>query len=200
MTFKGDTIIGKPTLEMVEIYVGEKGYHIEPKETYDYWENKNWCNKKGLEISNLEGAIDIYNENVINKILKRNAREFGITKLSKRQKNIEKRRLRKALISGGEIWERIENEKVVSKPKPKKVKEKFSYAEQLKDKKWLAFRKFIFAVRGKACEMCGSTKILQVHHPKYKYGRKAWEYTCNDVIVLCQKCHEKVHNIKNDAI
>lgn len=70
------------------------------------------------------------------------------------------------------------------------------YYEQLKTKKWKDFRKLVFASRGKVCEMCGAKTNLQVHHPKYVFGRKAWEYPISEVVVLCRNCHEKVHNIK----
>ena len=69
------------------------------------------------------------------------------------------------------------------------------YSEQLKDKKWKAFRNFIFVVRDCKCEMCGATQKLQVHHPNYIKGRKAWEYTCNEVVVLCEQCHRKAHGL-----
>ena len=79
-----------------------------------------------------------------------------------------------------------------------KTNDWMAYDEQLQDKRWMAFRRFIFDVRGKKCEKCGSTTYLQVHHPKYKHGRMAWEYTCNDVIVLCRDCHAKIHNKQTD--
>lgn len=67
------------------------------------------------------------------------------------------------------------------------------YIDQLADDRWKAFREFIFAVRGHKCEKCGATTYLQVHHPKYIPGRKAWEYTCKEVKVLCRTCHAAVH-------
>ena len=69
------------------------------------------------------------------------------------------------------------------------------YDEQLKDKRWNAFRKFIFAVRGNKCERCGVSEHLQIHHTEYIKGRNAWEYTCNEVVVLCGKCHQKEHGL-----
>lgn len=72
-----------------------------------------------------------------------------------------------------------------------------TYKEQLEDVRWKAFRDFVFVVRGCKCEQCGATAKLQVHHPKYIRGRKAWEYTCNEVMVVCKDCHEKIHNINN---
>lgn len=197
MTFNGDTIIGKPTLAMVEIYIAEKGLFCEAQDCYDYWEAKNWLNQKGKEIKTLEQAINSYNEIVVFKTVKKNQKKLGITKLNRRDKQKAKRKARKELLAGNKGLENlIKLESFVVKKKAKEKESYIPYDEQLKDKKWEAFRKFIFAVRGKKCEKCGSTKILQVHHPKYVYGRKAWEYTCNEVMVLCKECHEKVHNIK----
>ena len=95
--------------------------------------------------------------------------------------------------------------KKISKLAREKAKEKenkrwMPYKEQFSNEKWKAFRTFIFAVRGKECEMCGEEKNLCIHHIKYKSNKKAWEYTCNDVMVLCKKCHEKVHNITTNII
>ena len=70
------------------------------------------------------------------------------------------------------------------------------YYEQLETKEWKDFRKLVFASRGKVCEMCGAKTNLQVHHPKYVFGRKAWEYPISEVVVLCRNCHEHIHNIK----
>lgn len=69
------------------------------------------------------------------------------------------------------------------------------YKTQLLSPQWLAFRKFILVARGNSCEKCGSKKSLQVHHLQYIDGKYAWEYNCNEVIVLCGSCHKKIHNI-----
>ena len=71
-----------------------------------------------------------------------------------------------------------------------------TYVEQMKDKRWYSFRNFVFVVRGYKCEKCGSVEHLQVHHFQYVSGRKAWEYNCNEVQVLCKKCHKELHGIK----
>lgn len=80
------------------------------------------------------------------------------------------------------------------KPKPLYIS---PYEEQLKDYRWKAFRDFVFVARGKQCEMCGNKTYLQIHHPKYIHGRRAWEYNCNEVRVLCRDCHSKVHGLSN---
>ena len=79
------------------------------------------------------------------------------------------------------------------------TKTKQGYSEQLEDIRWTMFRTFVFVVRGQKCEQCGSTHYLNLHHVKYIPGRKAWEYNCNEVQVLCRECHEKVHNIQKSA-
>lgn len=199
MTFKGDTIVGKPTLAMVEIYVAERGMLCEAVDAYNYWNKKGWLTKKGTEVVSLEIAIDVYNGIVLQKAMKKAAKKTGIGKITKKNKKKAKRELKKQLLAGNKGLDNlIKLEKFEPKKKEQQVEKKdwTPYEEQLQDKRWEAFRKFIFAVRGKKCEMCGGTHILQVHHPKYKGGRLAWEYTCNEVQVLCKECHEKVHNIK----
>lgn len=70
------------------------------------------------------------------------------------------------------------------------------YAEQLQMKQWKAFRAFIFEARGKECEICGSRKNLQIHHPKYIPGRLAWGYLYTEVEVVCGECHKAIHHKK----
>lgn len=194
MTFQGNKIFGKPKLALLETYIAEKGLYCDPQGCYDYWEEKSWLTRKGVEVQTLEKAVDVFNSIAVQKTMKKNAKKLGYTKLSKKDKKRAKRSIRKMLLEGTKtIDDLIIKEQ--QEPKQKREKKFVPYSEQLNDKKWLAFRKFVLAVRGKQCEECGSTKFLQVHHPKYKSGRKAWEYTCNKVIVLCRECHQKVHNI-----
>ena len=199
MTFKGETIIGKPSLSLIEIYIAEKGLFCEAKDCYDYWENKNWLTAKHVEPKTLETAIDSYNSIIVHRFVKRNAKKLGFTRLNKKEKKRAKSKLKAEILHNGEkcLDNLLKLESFELKRKDRVIKKEYiSYDEQLKDKRWEAFRRFIFAVRGRKCEKCGSTKTLQVHHPKYKYGRMAWEYTCKEVIVLCRDCHEKVHNLK----
>lgn len=202
MTYKGDKIIGKPSLALIEIYIAEKGLYCDPKDCYNYWEAKNWETAKHREVKTLEAAIISYNGIVVNRASKKKAKELGITKLSKKKRKSGEKAIRKEFLAGNKGLDNfIKLEKFginVSKPqKAKKELEFTPYDEQLKDKRWEAFRKFVFAIRGRKCEHCGATKNLQVHHPKYVFGRKAWEYTCNEVEVVCRECHKKIHNIKD---
>ncbi len=77
----------------------------------------------------------------------------------------------------------------------KKVPANIKYKDQLKTKEWEDYRKVVFSNKGKICEMCGAKKKLQIHHKKYIFGRKAWEYPLSEIMVLCEDCHKKVHNI-----
>lgn len=71
-----------------------------------------------------------------------------------------------------------------------------TYAEKLRDPRWAEFRKRIISSRGKFCEMCGSEageKTTNVHHRRYISGAEPWEYKDEDVILLCESCHNAVH-------
>lgn len=70
-----------------------------------------------------------------------------------------------------------------------------NYNNQLKSKEWKDFRKEVFKIKGKKCEICGSTNHLNIHHPFYTKGKLAWEYNPSDMMVLCHDCHKKIHNI-----
>ena len=48
----------------------------------------------------------------------------------------------------------------------------------------------------KQCVECGSTKNIQVHHFIYRKGHHLWEYNVNELIPLCKKCHQKIHDDK----
>lgn len=172
MTFCGENIGNTATLTQVEIYVAEKGLFIEPQEAYDYWSKKNWLTNKGQPVKSLEAAID-----VINGIAVQRFRRKGSPKKPKKvtAKGARRTAMRLAL----------ENESETAY---------MEYQEQLKDRCWKSFRKFVFDVRGKKCEICGATNYLQVHHLKYRKV-KAWEYTVNEVLVVCGSCHKKIHGI-----
>lgn len=79
------------------------------------------------------------------------------------------------------------------KEQPLKREVRKSYAELLEKPEWLDFAKQMKALRGFQCEHCGSLDDLKVHHLGYKDGRKPWEYSESEVIVLCQPCHSELH-------
>jgi len=70
------------------------------------------------------------------------------------------------------------------------------YRDDLHDPRWLEFRDAIVAERG-ICWCCGTDRSLQVHHLVYYRNRRAWEYYDHEVRVLCEECHEAVHQVAN---
>lgn len=133
-----------------------------------YWRKKKWLTTKGKPILSLSIAVNVANSAFLT----------------------EQRKLK------GEPTQNLKRVRKMQKEKKKLDESKItSYNNQLQDKRWLAFREYVFAARGRKCERCGSEQHLQIHHPKYISGRAAWEYTCLDVMVLCSVCHMKTHNI-----
>ena len=98
----------------------------------------------------------------------------------------------------------VYNGSYIYKKKSGKVKTDFDtlhyenspYKEQLLDLRWRLFREFAIVARRGVCENCGSKKNLVIHHPQYKDGYNAWDYSVKDVVCLCNNCHKKIHNIK----
>lgn len=72
---------------------------------------------------------------------------------------------------------------------------RMSYEEQLKDKRWLKKRKEVLDKKGYICSNCGSKFGLEIHHLKYKKDKMAWEYPMSNFVVLCRKCHKKMHGL-----
>ena len=71
-----------------------------------------------------------------------------------------------------------------------------TYSEQLKSPLWQRKRLEVMKALGFKCQSCGDPlKTLNVHHKKYKAGRKAWEYELTDFSVLCNDCHKIAHSI-----
>ncbi len=64
----------------------------------------------------------------------------------------------------------------------------------LRTEYWLNFRKEVRELR-KVCEICGSTKNLNVHHRHYKSVGKE---TLEDVYLLCQSHHKKLHKVAKE--
>lgn len=63
---------------------------------------------------------------------------------------------------------------------------------------WKLFRDSVIELDGNKCSVCGRNSdevILQVHHKKYIYGLKPWEYSTENCITLCRGCHAAEHGI-----
>lgn len=199
MTFYGIEIGEKPTLQQIEVYIAEKGFCIEPQDVYDHYEKMGWKTKKKTPLVSVEAMVNSYNGVHVMLQMKSKKRLEKATRFLEKAEEMSKggvidRECAKEDIkwSKKEILQAKNKLKEISKQN-KKPKIFSPYSKQLKDNRWKAFRDFVFSVRGKKCEICGSTSILSVHHIEYKKGAKAWEYTVNDVMVVCSQCHSKLH-------
>jgi len=72
-----------------------------------------------------------------------------------------------------------------------------TYSEKLRDPRWFRFREQVFLNYGTKCFDCGdfaeSRGNPQVHHLRYFAGREPWEYSMDDVRVVCNSCHDRIH-------
>lgn len=72
---------------------------------------------------------------------------------------------------------------------------KKTYWEKLKDPLWQKKRLEVLNDRNFRCEVCGSDDTtLHIHHKEYFKGYEPWEYDLNQLAVLCDACHESLHD------
>jgi 5-methylcytosine-specific restriction endonuclease McrA len=71
---------------------------------------------------------------------------------------------------------------------------KLRYADYLKTEHWREVRRRALEYASHSCQLCNSRVRLNVHHRTYKNRGNELP---TDVIVLCQACHEKFHDIVN---
>ena len=172
-----DKEIGVPTFEQFKKIVLETcGKNFSDDTLYKTLSERKWKLKNGKPISDLKKTLK--------SMCSSTAKWSYLTKEAQERRKETKRRFREDKIKP-----------TINKIVSEKATPYSPYNKQLKNEKWKAFRNFVFVVRGCKCEMCGATQKLQVHHPNYIKGRKAWEYTCNEVVVLCEQCHRKAHGL-----
>lgn len=73
-----------------------------------------------------------------------------------------------------------------------------TYAEQLLDPRWKEKREQILERDFRMCQICMSSKKLQVHHVYYIENRDAWDYPDTALLTLCESCHEYQHLISGN--
>lgn len=66
------------------------------------------------------------------------------------------------------------------------------YKQYLLSDEWMNLKLDLFQKRGKKCERCNAKYNLSVHHLNYD---NIFNEEPNDLIILCDKCHKKEHNI-----
>jgi 5-methylcytosine-specific restriction endonuclease McrA len=67
------------------------------------------------------------------------------------------------------------------------------YKLYLRTKKWKEKKKALIKLRGRLCEICASTKRLEIHHLSYQ---NLFNEPPEDLLILCPTCHKKQHGIK----
>lgn len=76
---------------------------------------------------------------------------------------------------------------------------KAQYEQDLKDPRWKALVRKVRSYYHDTCQLCHQRKRygleMNVHHIRYYFNHKPWEYEKEDLILLCRKCHKKVHQI-----
>lgn len=76
---------------------------------------------------------------------------------------------------------------------------KLSYSEQLKHPSWQKRRLEVLSGSDFTCQGCYDKETtLHVHHKQYFSGRMAWEYSDDELIVLCEDCHKEAHKSIDD--
>lgn len=67
--------------------------------------------------------------------------------------------------------------------------------KRLRDtEEWKTFSIKVKAHYGYVCKKCGSIKSLNAHHLRYHMNALPWEYSMDEMIVLCSECHKEEHN------
>ena len=80
-------------------------------------------------------------------------------------------------------------------------KQNNDYAEQYKNPKWQKLRLKILDRDGWACQKCFDDESqLQVHHRRYVYGKKVWDYPIKELITLCNNCHEEEKELIKESV
>lgn len=78
--------------------------------------------------------------------------------------------------------------------------ERISYRDLLRDPRWQKRRLEVLQAADWRCSRCRSHKTnLQVHHRRYIRGLMPWDYTDEQLVVLCDDCHELQHLPKPTA-
>jgi len=74
------------------------------------------------------------------------------------------------------------------------------YSEKLKDPRWQKKRLAVFERDKWRCQACGEEELtLAVHHLRYVPGKEPWEYNNNDLLTLCENCHETEYHYRKQV-
>jgi len=72
-----------------------------------------------------------------------------------------------------------------------------NYKKYLNSEYWSLVRKSMHEITGNKCEICGGSESLNIHHLSYENRGKE---TLDDLVCLCQRCHEVMHTYESPFI
>lgn len=73
-----------------------------------------------------------------------------------------------------------------------------NWADQYTSEAWTRTSEYTKERDGNRCAVCGATEGLQVHHSYYSSDRKIHEYNHEDLLTVCDGCHEHLHILKTE--
>ena len=226
MKYKNVEIGDKPTKEQFQEYVSRMGYILDVEYWYNKYDARGWKTKKKCPIKSLETIINVINGIVIQRRKSNRDTNTGKkikqtsvpkpTASAKKEKINAEDVVKLSLDERKKLYEKIDSIPKKGRTKQQKLirrllrrsfsaqeikeierrKRKEYYNRLLEDKRWKEFRLKVLSERGNKCEFCGGTHILQIHHTFYISGKMPWEYNIDDMMVLCKKCHQRIHNIQ----
>lgn len=82
-----------------------------------------------------------------------------------------------------------------------------TYSEKLRDSRWLEFRREFIDRRRRFrnghdwCDECGEETrgSLHVHHRLYLTNNEPWQYEDEQLRLLCEECHDRIHAVEEQA-
>lgn len=102
----------------------------------------------------------------------------------------------KAEIKIHEKWSIIANQYYIQSMITEHVSD-MSYYDYLMTPQWKAISEKKRKQAGFKCQLCNGNGKLSVHHKTYK-NKGTEMYNMNDLIVLCDDCHKKFHDIEEN--
>jgi len=74
-----------------------------------------------------------------------------------------------------------------------------NYSEKLKDPRWQKKRLEIFKHDDFMCCFCGDNEsTLSIHHLIYEENKEPWESPDENLITLCENCHQAEFEVRKD--
>jgi uncharacterized protein YlaI len=115
--------------------------------------------------------------------------KHGINTASKNRERLERLRLKENGKQDRKAKERVKLGVFLDGNNAKQLE--IPYTDYLMTGHWRRAREHAIKLADGKCSICQSTYRLNVHHLHY---RSLWRERANDVVVLCETCHRRIHN------